>query len=126
MNSDSRIITQHGHFDVLSEQHTVHWPDASTLTLHRVQIHGTVHRFLRALRHSGVYWAVVDLRKLCSTIEADLCILPPSDADGAVLFNLRADYRNAATFTLAAAGQAEALWAAYTTHPVATTPMVPA
>ena len=43
-----------------------------------------------------------------------------------MLYNLRADYRNAADFTLAAAGRAEALWAAFDTHTVASTSMVPA
>lgn len=126
MLTDHTIITRHGHFDVVAESHPVAWPDGSNVELHAVQVHGCTQPYLRALRHAGLHWAVIDLRKMCRTIEADLRILPPRDAPGAVLYNLRADYRNASTFVLATVPVAEALWSAYSVHQVATTPMVPA
>lgn len=124
--SDHHVINSDSHFDVLGAPHTVQWHDGSGIELHGVQVHGSTQPFLRALRHAGYYWAVIDMRKVCATIEPDLRILPPRDHPGAVLYNLRADYRNAAAFTLAAIARAEALWAAFDTHAVATAPMVQA
>jgi hypothetical protein len=126
MSTDHQIINGNSHFDVLAEAHIVRWPDGSSVDLHAVQVHGFTHNFLRALRHEGLYWVVVDLRKICPTIEPDLHILPRRDHQGAVLYNLRADYRNASAFTLAAMAAADALWAALDRHTVARTSMVPA
>lgn len=126
MSPDQQIICRHSHFDVLSPAHTVRWDDGSTVELHPVQVHGSVQPFLRALRQPGLHWAVIDLRKLCPTIGTDLQILPLRDHQGAVLYNLRADYRNASDFTLATFGVFDAMWAAFDASAVLTMPMVPA
>jgi hypothetical protein len=126
MSSDRQIITRHSAFDVFGPAHTVRWDDGSSVELHEVQVCGITQPFLRALRQPGLHWAVVDLRKLCPTIEPDLKILPLRDHQGAVFYNLRADYRNASDFTLATFGVFDAMWEALDVPAVLTTPMVPA
>lgn len=108
--TDHHIIASHGHFDVLAAAHSVCWPDGSSLDLHRVQVHGGVHTYLRAMLHRGAYWAVIDVRTLCKAIEADVCTLPYRDHVGAVMFNLRGKYTGASDMTLSVVAHAEALW----------------
>ena len=125
MSPDFQIISRHSHFDVTNSHQDVLWRDGSTVALHRVQVNGYTHTFLRAVRPTGAHWLVFDLRKLAPSIECDLLSLPERDAIGTVLYTLRQAYTDADSFLVATLreGVRTAIWMA---PEVETTPMVPA
>lgn len=110
------IIASHGHFDVLAGPQLVEWPDHSVVGLYHVQVAGCLHAYLRAVKHTNLHWAIVDLRKLCAEIELDLSQLPSTDTQAVVMYSLRAEYDHAFAMVMDSVRYCEEVWTAGQEH----------
>lgn len=113
-HEDTRVIgqaaTPQGVWLVQAQRHEVMFRDGTACHLHPVARGGVPQTFLRALRHEGLQWVVIDLRHHSAEIEADILRLQPRDTPGVVLFTLRALYPTAQAFLAAAVAQAVHTW----------------
>ena len=111
MLTDTEIIQREAGYEVMASHQVVIFNDNSTLDLHHVQFCGYPDRFLRAFEADPDHWVVVDMRSLTHRgFEGEIKSAPARDADGLVLYTLRAGFRDAATVRAAALAKCRAAW----------------
>lgn len=111
MLTDTEIIQREAGYEVLKSHQVVIFTNGSTLDLHHVQFCGYPDTFLRAIEADPDHWVVVDMRSLTHrSFEGEVKCAPARDADGLVLYTLRACYRDAESLRAAALAKCRAAW----------------
>jgi hypothetical protein len=113
---DTRVIQQHGCYQVHAQRFEIMFKDGSTVGLHPVCAEGQPQMFLRAVHYEGLRWLVFDVRRLHPDIEADILRLQPRDTPGVLFYTLRATFPRAAAFGCAVLAEAQATWWAHETE----------
>lgn len=111
MLTDTEIIQREAGYEVLKSHQVVIFTNGSTLDLHHVQFCGYPDKFLRGIEADPDHWLIVDMRDLTHRgFEGEVKSAPTRDADGLVLYTLRAGYRDADSLRSAALAKCRAAW----------------
>ena len=96
--ADMAAICTTGPYTVLAALKVITWMDGSRIVVHRVLARGAAAPLLRALHTATLGWLIFDLRELGpDTLPRDLSMLDPHDHDGATMYALRAQCKDART-----------------------------
>lgn len=108
--TDTRVIAQMDQHQVLAQRHEIMFKDGSAVVLHPVTVDGIVQPSLRALHQEGLCWVVFDLRRLHDEFSRGWLHGRPAETHAIVFVTLRAIYRRAAEFAVAAHMHGQLSW----------------
>jgi hypothetical protein len=96
--ADMVAICALGPYTVLAALKVITWIDGSRIVVHRVLTHGADAPLLRAVHHAELGWLIFNLCEMGPVgLRRDLLELSLDDYDGAALYALRVQCKDART-----------------------------
>lgn len=99
---DNTVIARSGSRQILRQRAEVLWKDGTSVQLHTVWVHGFRNLFERALDLGSGRFALFELPRVVSSLDAEMRGTADRDIQGVVFYTLREVFSTAADFKAAA------------------------